>query len=109
MGDVFTPTGDDWDEFVHLDTHPGNANGPAAEAAMRALSTEPLVSRTVVFFSHYMEAPRIVDWLAAEGVAARFEQRANEGVTIVVGNQRAYVGDHILTVGTWSSVLTSRG
>lgn len=81
----------------HLDNLPGNANGPDMEAIMRATDQTPLSMGEAVFFAVHSESPRIVDWIRERGHSARYEQRAGEGVTIVIGAQRAYVGDWIIT------------
>ena len=81
----------------HLDNLPGNANGSGMEAIMRATDKTPLSVGEAVFFAVYSESPRIVDWVRERGHSARYEQRADEGVTIVIGAQRAYVGDWIIT------------
>ena len=90
----------------HLDNLPGNANGSGMEAIMRAMNKAPLSVGEAVFFAVYSESPRIVDWVRERGYSARYEQRANEGVTIVIGAQRAYVGDWIITCG--DTILVTR-
>jgi hypothetical protein len=80
-----------------LDEEPGNANTPEADRAMRSLHSAKLVKREAVFFSFYMDAPHIVDWLKAHGVDAKYEQLNREGVSILLPNkQRAYVGDSVI-------------
>ena len=82
--------------MTELDVAPGNANGEVAEAAMRTIHTDPLFSGRFIHFRFYMEAPRIVDWLKEYGIDAHYEQRKNEGVSIVLPNCRAFVGNYIL-------------
>lgn len=90
----------------HLDNLLGNANGPDTEAILRAMNKTPLSVGEAVLFAVYSESPRIVDWVRERGHSARYEQRANEGVTIVIGAQRAYVGDWIITCG--DTILVTR-
>ena len=90
----------------HLDNLPGNANGPGMEAILRAMNKTPLSVGEAALFAVYSESPRIVDWVRERGHSARYEQRANEGVTIVIGAQRAYVGDWIITCG--DTILVTR-
>lgn len=82
--------------MTDLDVDPGNANGPAVEAQMRMIHTDPLYSGRFIHFRFYMEAPRIVDWLKEYEIDAHYEQRKNEGVSIVLPNCRAFVGNYIL-------------
>ena len=90
----------------HLDNLPGNANGSGMEAIMRAMNKTPLSVGEAVLFAVYSESPRIVDWVRERGHSARYEQRADEGVTIVIGAQRAYVGNWIITCG--DTILVTR-
>lgn len=79
-----------------LDNLPGNINSLMAEASIRAVHDGELAMGEAVFFASYLDAPFIVDWLAVRNLQSRYEQRANEGVTIIVGKQRALVGDWII-------------
>lgn len=91
-----------------LDDLPGNANGSAQEALIRQIHTDPVIERTAVFFASYFDAPIIVDWLAEHHVDARYEQRRGEGVSIVMPDGRAFVGDHIVATDGWASPLQRR-
>jgi hypothetical protein len=91
-----------------LDDLPGNANGSAQEALIRQIHTDPVIERTAVVFASYFDAPIIVDWLAEHHVDARYEQRRGEGVSIVMPDGRAFVGDHIVATDGWASPLQRR-
>lgn len=82
--------------MTELDNAPGNINRPDADALIRQIYTGPVIERDCVFFASFFDAPHIIDWLAERGIEARYEQRAGEGVSIVLPRARAFVGDHII-------------
>lgn len=92
----------------NLDQEFGNANAPGTDAILRQIHTDPVVLREAVFFASYFDAPRICDWLIERHVDARYEQRAGEGVSIVMPDGRAFVGDHIVATDGWAAALTQR-
>ncbi len=87
---------------------PVDGTTDAQEALIRQIHTDPVIERTAVFFASYFDAPIIVDWLAEHHVDARYEQRRGEGVSIVMPDGRAFVGDHIVATDGWASPLQRR-
>lgn len=91
--------------MTDLDTTFGNANSPSSDTIFRDMHKPLPISGECIWFSFYMEAPQIVDWLKERGVNAHFEQRKNEGVSIVLPDHRAFVGNHIFVHGSQVRVI----
>ena len=93
----------------------GNINDPGQDAMIREIHTDPPRYPPCVWYGFYMEAPQIVDWLIEYGVPAKYEQRKNEGVTILIHpennklSRRAEVGNYIVINNGHPSVLIYGG